>query len=345
MLSAMAGSHRITMGDLAKRLGVSRATVSKAMNPDRGRADISDAMRRRVREAAQALGYQPEADPRWSGHDRLRIAGLVYGRVAPYFGGPYARLYEDIPVELARHGWGLQFTPVTDRAGALELMRRQGLEAVIVVQPETELVDACLEESGLPAVALNLRTRQPIDCVLPDDRGAAERLGSLLAAHGHRHVAFVALGDRRGRGTGHFSEAARRSGLASAMSAVGGTVTYVELHDDEAGQAEFAAWLRRTAPTAVFAYHFEVACRVYRAAATLGWSLPRDLSVVAGDGTGFAALIQPALTSAVPPLQAMARTVVERLLARVSGDPSPVGEIALPSDILELESVAPARSR
>ncbi len=338
-------SRRTTMGDVAKHLGVSRATVSKALNPDRTRADISEVMRRRVREAALALGFHPEGDPRWSGHSRMRIAGLVYGRVAPHLGGSYARLYEAILTELARHGWGLQFIPTIDQAAGAELVRRLGIEAAIVVQPETEAVDACLAESSLPAVALNLRPRLPIDAILPDDRGAAQELGRLLITHGHRRIAYVAPSTRGGWGSGHFSEAARRSGLASAVAAAGGTMDATELVDDEQGLAEFTAWLRTTDPTAVFAYGVEVACGVYKAAARLGWRLPQDLSVVAGDGPGFARFLQPALTCMELPVTAMAEAVVERLLVRVAGETGPVQERLLKGTLVERDSVSSPRRR
>ena len=63
-----------TIEDLARRLGVSRSTVSKALND---RADVSQATKARVLQAADELGYQPSAAARNLRRQRSDKIGLV----------------------------------------------------------------------------------------------------------------------------------------------------------------------------------------------------------------------------------------------------------------------------
>jgi LacI family transcriptional regulator len=334
--------NSISLEAIALACGVSRSTVSKALNPDRTRSDISEKLRNRIRATAATMGYRPDADPRWVGHRMTRMVGWVYGRIAPYVRGPYADLPEMLAVRLAAHGWSLPFVPLPAGADGAALLRRQGIEGAIVVQPETEGVIEALTASGLPAVALNIRPRLGIDAVLADDLAGALDLGRHLVACGHRRVGFVVPAHEDHRVPGHHSVAARRAGLRQALAGQGeSTLGECEIHEGPAGVAVLADWLRSWRPGAVVAYDGRIAARVYQAANSLGLAIPRQLSVACTDGGDLAEFLAPPLTALALPTAGMADAAVELLLRRINGDSGPHEERRIPCTLIERDSLAP----
>jgi LacI family transcriptional regulator len=331
----------VNLDAIARACGVSRSTVSKALNPDRTRADISEKLRARVRTVAAEMGYRPEDDPRWVGHRVERMVGWVYGRVAPYLRGPYAQLPEMLAVRLADLGWSLHFVPLPSGTDGPAILRRQGIEGAIVVQPETEAVVSALASCGLPAVALNIRPKLDIDAVLVDDLGSARELGRRLIACGHRRFGLVSPIHSDPRVPGHHSVAARRAGLRQALAAQPGcTLDEIEIPQGPAGVDILATWLRTWRPGAVFTYDAHIAARLYQAADTAGLAIPQRLSVVCADGADIAELLSPPLTAVALPLAAMADAAVEMLLRRINGDGSTHEERSIPGSVVERGSMA-----
>src|SRR6185369_10900220 len=75
------GTH-VTLNDIAKRLKVSRVTVSKALN---GHSDISDETKLKVHKVAAELGYTPNIIARSLSSRRTNMIGVIVPKIAHYF--------------------------------------------------------------------------------------------------------------------------------------------------------------------------------------------------------------------------------------------------------------------
>ena len=97
-------------------------------------------------------------------------------------------------------------------------------------------------------------------------------------------------------------------------------------------------------PTAVFAANDRIAIALYRAAATVGLSVPDELSVIGFDDLEVSAHLDPPLTTMAQPFLKIGRTAAELLLRRINGEQGNFEQIALGATFAVRESCkAPAR--
>ncbi|MCG7208548.1 LacI family DNA-binding transcriptional regulator [Streptomyces arenae] len=274
----MGRSGRVTLSDVAKASGVSRATVSFVLNDD-ARQTISVATRERVVEAARELGYVPHGIARALREGSSRIVVLIVDRgIEGNFSRSYVRgldeeLTEHDHVLLVRHG------PAAPGA------TRKILDAV-VPRAVLRLGEAYLHGPG-PAG--------------PDEQdwesgfaaNAALQIG-FLAERGHTRIA-MALPDHEFPLTearlGFAREAARRLGIACPES-------FVVPRPREAGAAAVEAFLAAHPEVSALAgFDDDIALRSLTALRDLGLRVPQDVAVIGFDDTEYGSLSTPALTT------------------------------------------------
>ena len=205
-----------TLVDVAARAGVSIKTASRAVN---GEPHVAEATRRRVVEAASALGFRLNSQASMLRRGlRPGVVGFVMGDLANPF---YAAIAKGLEQEA--RGRGLQVTvastdedPERERDLVAELVDRQ-VRALVVVSTRPDHAD--LETVQQRGIRVVFADRPPVgldaDAVLLDDEGGARRATEALLAHGHRRIGFV----------GDFSRLPthrdRLHGHAAAMDAAG----------------------------------------------------------------------------------------------------------------------------
>ncbi|MFI8520300.1 LacI family DNA-binding transcriptional regulator [Streptomyces sp. NPDC085481] len=129
-----AAGPRVRLVDVAREAGLSKTTVSAALN---GTGRLSPAVRERARETARRMGYRPNATARQLRAGRARLIGYVVGEFAgepwTYLDSPYfARLTSATAAAALRHGYALVMLP----AGSLQREWAElPLDAVIVADP------------------------------------------------------------------------------------------------------------------------------------------------------------------------------------------------------------------
>ncbi|WP_436772448.1 LacI family DNA-binding transcriptional regulator, partial [Yinghuangia sp. YIM S09857] len=146
----------VTGADVARAAGVSRATVSYAMN-DTADARIPEETRRRVRDIARDLGYEPRSDARSLRRGRTDLV------VLPTYNVPFGRLLNDFVDGLARELHRLGHTLITygDADAHPEAAARAWAAlrpAAVVVMPSrlTERSTEYLTARGITVVALSM---------------------------------------------------------------------------------------------------------------------------------------------------------------------------------------------
>lgn len=300
---------RVTIDDVARAAGVSRQTVSRAMN---GKAEISAATRSRVLATIEALDYRPSMFARGMRTQRAGTLALVLSDIAnPFFPAVARGVFDG-----AR---ALGFTVVvhnTDANAGRELAATReivehGADGVIGFFEALDDAELAALGERLPLVVADRRAPGPRVASVSSDFAAGTRAAlEHLFARGHRH-----LGMLDGTvGVEHLRRRAFVAGLAEHghpdpdrhVVAAPPTVT---------GGAAAASGLLAAHPdtTAIFAFNDLMALGAVRELQRRGHRVPADCAVVGYDDVTLAALVDPALTTVHTDKYELGRTLVDVL--------------------------------
>jgi DNA-binding LacI/PurR family transcriptional regulator len=302
---------RPTIKDIAQRAGVSKTTVSFALN-DPGR--ISAETYGRVMAIVAELDYVPNPVARTLTTKRLGALGLLLPQpVTEALRNPYlCEVIRGIGEICEEHELSLTMLPPI-KGRIIEAARRSFVDGLLTigVGPDHEVV-GILHRRHVPFVTIDGSEVEATVNVGIDDAGAAYGLMKQVLGQGHRRLAILALrpetlnlpekrfslvSDRRLAG---FARALLEEGLR--LDSKGVEIMAVEC-SLEGGAAAALDFLSRgeSAPTAILAMADAVALGVYEACRRLGLSIPRDLSVVGFDDIPEAERAQPGLTTVRQP--------------------------------------------
>jgi LacI family transcriptional regulator len=321
----------VTRDDVARRAGVSVATVSYVLNA--GPKPVSAEKRQRVLEAVSQLGYRPNAIARSLRARRTNILGLIVPDSAnPYF----ARLSRSIEDAAAERGYQVVVSNAAEdperEAAQIEALLRLQVDGLLWVPADLSASHAGAPE-GVPTVQVD-RALPPAEAEASGDVIESDNsLGGQLAAEhllelGHRRIGFLS-GPAE-----HLHTVERLSGARHALGRAG--IEPEVKHGDfgyrsgyEAGR-EWCAMRKTERPTAVICANHAMALGVLCAAAEAGVRVPHELSITGYDDIPQARYSVPPLTTVAQPLDEMAREAIDRLLARVgpkAEHPAPVRRV------------------
>jgi DNA-binding LacI/PurR family transcriptional regulator len=297
------------LADVAKKVGVSEATVSRVLN---GKAGVSASTREAVLTALDVLGYERPTQLRG---ERARLIGLVL----PELQNPiFPALAEVIGGALAQRG----FTPVlcTRTAGGLSeadyvgMLLEQQVSGVVFAgghyaeQAAPHEHYRLLRSRGVPVVLFNAAIDNlDFPCVSTDDVTAAGQAYTHLASLGHQRIGLV-VGPED-----HMPS--RRKLAAFAQHGGGGAVEHA-LFSLEGGQAATTRLLRHGV-TGVICGSDVLALGAIRAIRRAGLSVPGDVSVVGFDDSAFMNCTDPPLTTVRQPIESMGKAAVALLVNQI----------------------------
>jgi LacI family transcriptional regulator len=216
--------------------------------------------------------------------------------------------------------------------------------AGIALYPITsEYIDVIenLNNARLPVVLIDryLRTVST-DYVMTDHFGGAIRGTHYLFNLGHTRVGFATwlspAVSMEHRFLG-YSQALAERGVPLDERLICRVEGYPMI--DQTPMAAFLSGPDR--PTAVFAANDRIAIALYRAAASVGLTVPRDLSVLGFDDLDVSAHLDPPLTTMAQPFLKIGRTAAELLLRRINGEQGNFQQIALEATFVARESCQP----
>ncbi|WP_158375442.1 LacI family DNA-binding transcriptional regulator [Cellulosimicrobium cellulans] len=326
------GRRRATLQDVAAAAGVSKATVSKALN---GRDDVSTGTRERILDAVSALGYRAAPAP-GSAAGRRALAVVFDLPASPYIlavlQGTLAASTDERVDLLARLAPDRDTR--TQPAVARDWVADQQAAGVVGVVGLTlsrpgALIRAA-GDAGLPFVMVDpvgTRDRHLVSIGSGNWDGARAATEHLLEL-GHRRIAWV--------GGPEDSDAARErlSGYRAALDAAGVPADPALVRSDQfavdTGERHARDLLAAAdPPTAIMAADDEIAVGVLAAARALGVAVPERLSVTGFDDTPQAAWTTPPLTTVHQHLEDMGRMAVRTALAMADGRPPASARVEL----------------
>ncbi|MFC3996757.1 LacI family DNA-binding transcriptional regulator [Nocardiopsis sediminis] len=322
--------QRVTAADIAREVGVSRATVGFVLNDTPGQT-ISAGTRDRVLAAARRMGYRPHraAQALASGHSRIILF------VTP-----------DWPVDYSMRRYLEEASLLLDEAGY----------SMVTYTPHPSGRSRPLWESLHPDVVVGFTSFSPEDLDSLHASGvtriipSAEEPGSgfqnapaltsgpaLQVRHlheqGHRRMLFAASGDPRLTPLVH----QRADAAHGACAELGLEWRGLHVIDGENAGALVPGW-HAEGITGVLAYNDDTAATVVGAALRSGIRVPKELAVIGHDDSPLASVFLPSLTSVRVDTGALGRALAQRALDEALGRPYTQGHIPVDVALIRRES-------
>jgi DNA-binding LacI/PurR family transcriptional regulator len=306
----------VSIRDVARRAGVSIATVSRAVNRI---PTVDPVLAERVWKAIEEVGYLPNTQARALVSGRSKMLGLIVSEITNPFFPELVQEFENLAVA---QGYEVLIGSTNYEPERTESLIRRMLQrsvdgvAVMTFGIEEELVQKLVERE-FPLVFVDAGPDLPNIRVLKVNYGEGIRQAvQHLAALGHRNIAFIS-GPLRLR-----SAMARRDAFLKSMGELGLTAPAEHLvegnHTMEGGIAAMEKLIALAAlPTAVLCSNDMTAIGALHALYRTTHTVPQDVSVVGFDDVHLAQFMLPPLTTVQMSCKDLAAAAVEALRAGI----------------------------
>jgi DNA-binding LacI/PurR family transcriptional regulator len=335
------------IGEIARRSGVSRSTVSYALS---GKRSVSEATRRRIQEVIDEVNYRPNAAARALKEGRTRTLGLVIPPASGRLTFMQLEFVGSVMEAAARADLDVLLSPSGgDHDRSFErIISGRRVDGLIVMEIRLEDPRVTrLQHAGMPFVTIG-RTAQPdgMSWVDIDYATLIGRCVDHLADLGHRHIALInrpvelvssgyGPGQRAREG---FAEAGARRGLTGSE--------FCCADHAQAGEACVEEILRMHPEVTAIATINEAALPgVQRALERAGLEIPRRFSIAGVSARHWAEQFRPQLTSADVPAAELGTAAVQLLIERIAWpDGAPKQQMFAPSISLR-DSTGPVMAK
>jgi DNA-binding LacI/PurR family transcriptional regulator len=311
---AQRGAKRVTAADVARSLGLSRATVGFVLNNTPGQT-ISDATRRRVLEEAERLGYRPHTAARTLASGRSRIVLLVLPDW-PLDHSMRANI-DEASVALDRAGYSLVTTTPHPDGQAVPLWESLRPDVVISYAPMPDALHEAVAASG----AIVLAPGRGRFAAAHDERfaGGPRVQVEHLIERGRRRIAFAAPDDPR---LADLVMQRRSLAAATVAASTGSPLAADAAITPVTAPDVIADWLSRGID-GIVAYNDDVAAIALSAALRQGVAVPDRLAIIGHDDSPLAGLLVPSLSTVRVDAAGLGRYLAQVALAAVEGAETP----------------------
>lgn len=324
--------EKVTSIDVARLAGVSQSAVSRAFTPG---ASVSAKTEKKVRDAADQLGYRPNVLARSLITGRTRIIGLIVAYLDNQF---YPVALEHLSNALQAEGYHvLIFMAGNDTRDVPSVMQElldYQVDGIITasVAMTNELAGRC-QAAGIPVVLFNRGQEDPrLSEVTSDNIAGGKTVARFLAEGGHKRIAHIA--GWQGSLTGRH----RAQGFARGLSEHG--MKPLCVHDgmykrETASEITRALFVAEDKPDAIFVGSDHMTFAVMDTLRhELGLSVPGDVSVVGYDDVPMAAWPTYNMTTIRQPVRRMVKATVDTLLGQIEGDVQAGAKVRIASDLV-----------
>ncbi|MCL7745654.1 LacI family DNA-binding transcriptional regulator [Halalkalibacter alkaliphilus] len=321
-----------TIYDVAKKAGVSIATVSKVIN-NNGR--IGKETRKKVLKIMEELNYQPSVlASALTGKRTETIGVLIPDLTNPFF----AEITASMEERAHERGFSVVICSTKDseekEAKYISLLLRKKVDGCILASrfKQVGLIENMVKQ-GIPVAltsqdipALNLNT------VSVDDYKGGYKATAYLGSLGHKKIAMIAEKNVR-------SSHERIKGYVDAMIEMDlpfddTLIREVEPTVTGGEQATEELLSLKEPPTAIFAGNEILAIGVSRAARSFQLDIPNDFSVIGFDNTLLATICDPPLTTIAQPIEQIGKQIVDILISEINGELGNKQRIMLPPELV-----------
>jgi len=282
--------------DIAKKIGLSASTVSRALNDD---PRVAAATKKKVEQATKELGYYRNDVARsLRSHQSLAI-----GLIIPNVNNPvFAEITRTIEQVCAQEGYLLTVCngdrDPTHEKQLVHMLRTKQTDGVIVMpsQPPLELIQP-LQQVNIPVIVLE-HCLPEVHCIFSDDFQGGRLATQYLLSLGHQRIGYLKRETPVDTNTGLQRLLGYREALESAGMPFDPSLVI------ECGPTSEAAYLATQQlltltepPTAIFAHNDIIALGAIRAIKYAGLFIPDDISVIGYDDIVMAAYLETPLST------------------------------------------------
>ena len=337
----------MNIGEIARRAGVSRSTVSYALS---GRRSVSAETKQRIQAVIDEIGYRPNAAARALKEGRTRTLGLVIPPASLRLADMQLVFVACVVEAAARADLDVLLSPSGgDHDRSFErLISGRRVDGVILM--EIRMADervTRLQRAGLPFVTIGHTAHPHGTCWVDVDYATlVARCVHHLADLGHRAIALINRSAElvaAGYGPAHRAQAA----FAETVRERGAIGIDLPCADDPAAGEECLEQLRERHPevTAIITINEAALPGLQRGIERAGLSVPRELSIAGVAAQHWAESFRPQLTAADVPALELGTHAVELLLERIAAPANPPRHLLLVPPISLRDSTGPAPTR
>ncbi len=316
-----ANKHRTSLKDLAQELGVSIATVSRAL---RNSPEIGKEMQAKVKELAQRLNYRPNPFAQSLRKEAPKIIGVVVPNLVTHY---YAAVLDGIENEAQRAGYSVisanSHEDFEAEARAIDNFIGLHVEGIVACLSQSTTDYSHFEEivqMGIPLVFFGRTCLS--DCfssVTANGDEAAQQATQHLIDTGSRRIAFIGgpnhLDMVRRRKHGYL-EALRENRIPIERDlVVCGKIDY-----QVALEATIGLLQRADRPDAILAFNDIITFAAFTAIKQLNLRIPADVALIGFTDDAHAAYVTPRMSAIVDQSHLMGVTACRLLLKNIAGD-------------------------
>lgn len=330
-----------TMLEVAKKAGVSKATVSRVLS---GKGYVSEATKEQVYQAIEQTGYRPNLLARNLASSTSQCIGLVVTNTL-YNGNYFSEILTQAAKKLEDNGRQLILMDgkhsAREEREAIQFLLDLQCDAIIIYPRflTVDEMDEIIEQHRQPIMVVNRKLRKHHShCICCDHKGASFNATKRLVERGHRDIAFL---------TGSMDSPTaleRLSGYKEALSEAD-----IALRDDLIVQGKWTpasgfggieALLNKGVTfSAVLASNDEMAIGAIKKLNEAGVKVPEEVSVIGFDNIPTAPFLSPSLSSVKDPVSDMMGEVINRLISMLDGGYIPKDNV-FTSEIMLRDSVS-----
>jgi len=307
----------VTILDVAKKAGVSKATVSRALN---GKVVVSQGVKARINKAIEETGYRPNLLARRLATNESNSVGLVITN-GLYDGPFFSSMTYQAATCSEQHQRQLVLADGKhcreDEQSAINLLLQLRCEAIMIYPKylTVDELDDIIDASSIPIMVINRELkRNRANSVFVDNQLCSTQMVNHLLEKGHRRIAFIAgtldspTGKKRLQG---YRDALEKAGIIPDESLI--------VHGNYRPESGYKAGLEllKNNPdfTCVLAANDDMAMGAIKAFTEHGYAIPRDISVAGFDDSPLGRYFTPALTTVHIPMDQMIKDALQILLS------------------------------
>lgn len=331
--------RRPTLADVAALSGMSKASVSMILN-DRPGSRLSVDAARRVKAAAEELGYRPNPAAQSLRLGKTKTLGFISDQITVT---RYAsEMIRGLLSAAKEHGHTVLIAETEGDdatiADEIQAMIDRRVDGILIGLLGARMIEVPETPADVPVVIVNGTSTTGHPSVLPDERVAGHAMARLLTDAGHRSVGVIGNNPRAVSSPVYsVTIGSRFDGIRAAFAEAGVDPLIIEVPEwnPDIGYTRTLQMLDAHPDlTAILAGNDGVAFGTYQAIAERGLRVPDDISVASFDDEELASFQRPGLTTARLPYDVMGRTAVEMLLGE-----RPLDAVLIPMPVIERASI------
>jgi len=331
----------ITIKDIAKIVGVSKSTVSRALGEY---GYVSEKTKMKVLEVADNIGYKPNYIARSMKTGYTQTIGLVVTDIENPF---FSRLASGINNAVKPKGYNLIIADtnenIEEEYRAIEVLAHKQIDGLIIVPSrkfDYKNIKLLMNCKFPTVLADRIVNSVNFDSICVTNIESTYEAVSHLIQNGYRKIGF--LGDSFKIS----SNAERLEGYKKALINAG--IKYDKdlvregSYTIESGYDEAMSLLSGSNKvTAIFTSNNFMTIGLLKVLKEIKINVPEQLGIVSFDDMNWLELIKPSITAVAQPIYKLGQTAARQLLARIEADNSPVQDIRLPTKLIVRDSSRP----